>query len=216
MKYFKMYFSHNKCNFHGIRILEREIKCCQLADDTTIFVRDSSEVKNVNDCLNKFSLVSGLNLNKCELFPLKNGQSIDINGIPVKKVFTYLGIKICKDEKESGQLNFQHVLQKNRFNLWLMRDLSINGRIILSKTEGLLYPAISLDVHSNIIKEVDTIFFRFYLEKPISLHQKNDIFTVCNGGLNVLDFSTSNTILKNRWIKHYFQYKNKYNLVFNS
>ncbi len=173
MKYFKMYFSHKKYNFHGIRILEREIKCCQLADDTTIFVRDSSEVKNVNDCLNKFSLVSGLNLNKCELFPLKNGQSIDINGIPVKNVFTYLGIKICKDEKESGQLNFQHVLQKNknRFNLWLMRDLSINGRIILSKTEGLLYPAISLDVPSNIIKEVDTIF-----EKPISLHQKNFFF----------------------------------------
>jgi len=26
---------------------------------------------------------------------------------------------------------------------------------------------------------------------------------------NVLDFSTSNSILKNRWIKHYFQYKNK-------
>ncbi len=25
----------------------------------------------------------------------------------------------------------------------------------------------------------------------------------------MLDFSTSNTIVKNRWIKHYFQYKNK-------
>ncbi len=25
----------------------------------------------------------------------------------------------------------------------------------------------------------------------------------------MLDFSTSNTILKNRWIKHYFQYKNQ-------
>ncbi len=35
-----------------------------------------------------------------------------------------------------------------------MRDLSIKGRIILSKTEGLsrlLYPAISLDVPNNII-----------------------------------------------------------------
>ncbi len=104
----------NKYNFHGIRILEREIKCCQLADDTTIFVRDSLEVKNVIDCLNKFSLVSGLklNLNKCELFPLKNCQFIDINGIPVKNVVTYLGIKIYKDEKERGQLNFQSVLQK--------------------------------------------------------------------------------------------------------
>ncbi len=97
----------NKYHFHGIRILEREIKCCQLADDTTIFVRDSLEVKHVIDCLNKFSLVSGLklNLNKCELFPLKNGQFIDINGIPVKNVVTYLGIKICKDEKVSFIFN---------------------------------------------------------------------------------------------------------------
>ncbi len=63
----------NKYHFYGIRILEREIKCCRLADDITIFVGDSSEVKNVIDCLNKFSLVLGLkfNLNKCELFPLK-------------------------------------------------------------------------------------------------------------------------------------------------
>jgi len=75
-------------NFYGIKILEREIKCCQLADDTTIFVRDSLEIKRVIDCLNSFSLVSGLklNLNKCELFPLKNCELLDINGIPVKKV----------------------------------------------------------------------------------------------------------------------------------
>ncbi len=61
---------------------------------------------------------------------------------------------------------FQPVLQKNknRFNLWLMRDLSINGIIILSKTEGLsrlLYPAISLEVPNNIIKEVDKNLFNF-------------------------------------------------------
>ncbi len=112
-----MYFSHNKYNFHGIRILEREIKCCQLADDTTIFVRDSSEVKNVNDCLNKFSLVSGLNLNKCELFPLKNGQSIDINGIPVKNVFTYLEIKYVKMKRKAVSLIFNMCFKKIKIDL---------------------------------------------------------------------------------------------------
>ncbi len=45
---------------------------------------------------------------------LKNCQSIDINGIPVKNVFTYLGIEICKDEKESGQLNFQRASKKEK------------------------------------------------------------------------------------------------------
>ncbi len=40
----------------------------------------------------------------------------------------------------------------------------MNGRIILSKTEGLsrlLYPAISLEVPNNIIKEVDKNLFNF-------------------------------------------------------
>lgn len=60
-----------------------------------------------------------------------------------------------------------------------MRDLSMKGRILLSKTvclSCLVYPVISLEVPYNINKEVD--------------------------------LSTSNTILKNRRIKHYFQYKN--------
>ncbi len=88
----------------------------------------------------------------------------------------------------------------------------MNGRIILSKTEGvsrLLYPAISLEVTNNIIKEVDKNLFNF-IWRNRSHYIKKCILTnsVCNGGLNVLDFSTSNTTLKNRWI-NYFQYKNQ-------
>lgn len=55
-----------------------------------------------------------------------------------------------------------------------MRDFSINGRIILSKTECLsylLYPAISLEVPNNIIKEVDTKIFSILFGEidPITL-----------------------------------------------
>ncbi len=52
--------------------------------------------------------------------------------IPVQHVVTYLEIKICKDEKERGQLHFQPVLPKIKINvIWLMRDFSLNGIIIL-------------------------------------------------------------------------------------
>ncbi len=47
-------------NFHGIKLAEKEIKCCQLADNTTIFLRNENQVKKAIDCLNVFSIVSGL------------------------------------------------------------------------------------------------------------------------------------------------------------
>lgn len=43
--------------------MEKEIKCCQLADDTAIFLKDISQVKKVIECLNIFSRASGLSLN---------------------------------------------------------------------------------------------------------------------------------------------------------
>lgn len=33
--------------FQGIRIKDREIKCCQLADDTAIFLKDITQVKKL-------------------------------------------------------------------------------------------------------------------------------------------------------------------------
>ncbi len=45
-----------------------------------------------------------------------------------------------------------------------MRDLSLKGRILLSKAEGLsrlVYTAFALDVPQSVIKDVDTFLFKF-------------------------------------------------------
>ncbi len=51
----------------------------------------------------------------------------------------YLGIKISKNTDTMVNLNFIPVIEKMRmrYNSWLVRDLSIQGRILLSKAEGL-------------------------------------------------------------------------------
>ncbi len=49
-----------------------------------------------------------------------------------EKKTSYLGIKICKDQKERINLNYsplRKIIQK-KFNSWLMIDLSLNGRYI--------------------------------------------------------------------------------------
>ena len=144
-----------KYNFRGIKLDGEELKCCQLADDTTIFLQNEGEMEKVLQCLNVFSQVSGLRINikKCDLFPLKDKPAdlTEICEIPVKDVVSYLGIKICKNQEERAKLNFIPLLERmgKKFDSWLGRDLSLYGRVLLSKSEGLsrlIYGAMALDV----------------------------------------------------------------------
>lgn len=57
----------------------------------------------------------------------------------MKDVVLYLGIQICKDQKERATLNFDPLIQKmgKKFDSWLGQDLSLHGRVMLSKSKGL-------------------------------------------------------------------------------
>ncbi len=83
-----------------------------------------------------------------------------------------------------------------------MRDLSLNGRVLLSKSEGLS--------SQSIINERNKCIYNFiwknkhhYLNKKILCNPLNQ------GGLNVLDFEISNTIFKIKWIQNYIRSKDK-------
>ena len=209
----------NNNNFKGICIGGNEIKCSQLADDTTIFLQNEEQIPKAIECLQTFSDVSGLcvNIKKCELFSLKGNilEGTIFYGIPVKETVTYLGINICKNPQKRVELNFQPLVNKvkNRFNLWLARDLSIYGRILLSKGEGLsrfTYPAMVLDVPNKTLKDMDRNLLNFvwrhkrhYLKKDVLCNSTQE------GGLDMLNFGTSNTTLKIKWIRNYFLNQNK-------
>ncbi len=93
-----------------------------------------------------------------------------ICNIPVKDQVTYLGIVINKDQKTRSKLNFDPLIVKSqkKFNSWLQRDLSVRGRILLSKAEGLsrlTYAALSLEVDKGTLKKVDSMLKQVCLEK---------------------------------------------------
>lgn len=58
--------------------------------------------------------MSGLkmNLNKSILFPLKECDESEMNGIPVKNTVTYLGVVIDKNEKLGSNLNFDPIVEQ--------------------------------------------------------------------------------------------------------
>ncbi len=106
---------------------------------------------------------------------LKQCDLPSICGIPIKNEVTYLGIKIVKDEERRCELNFSPVIDKNQKNLnhWLLRGLSLRGRVLITKAEGisrLTYTALSLAVNDNICKTIDNMLSIFYGKtKPIIL-----------------------------------------------
>ena len=133
-----------------------------MADDTTLFLKDANQIPISINVIQSFSNASGLylNINKCELIAVKDCVTPSYYGIPVKEELTYLGITITKDQKSRGSLNFNPLIKKTqkKLNQWLQRDLSLKGRVLITKAEcisRLTYGALSLYLDSKISKEID-------------------------------------------------------------
>ncbi len=148
----------------GITVANKYILISQLADDTTLFLKDKSQIPVAIELIKCFSKASGLklNLDKCELLAIKTCSSPSLYSIPVKSQVTYLGVSICKDDKARCRLNFDPVVgkAKSKFNSWLQRDLSLRGRALVAKAEGIsrmTYPALSLHVDKSVCAEIDRI-----------------------------------------------------------
>ncbi len=77
-----------------------------------------------------------------------------------------MGITITRDSNQTIQTNLANNLlkAKNIINFWIQRDISIYGRIVLTKMELLsrfVYPASSQAIPPHLVKECNTAMFSF-------------------------------------------------------
>ncbi len=142
--------------------LEREVIISQLADDTTLFLKDERQISLAINIIDSFSKASGLclNIQKCELLAIKDSNKSSVHNIPVKEKMCYLGVLITKDQKERCNLNYHPLVDKTqkRFNQWLQRDLSLRDRVLLTKAEGLsrlIYVTQSVHLDPKLGKSVE-------------------------------------------------------------
>ncbi len=86
----------------------------QLADDTTLFLKNSDQVAVALGVIDAFSKASGLHLNifKCELLSIMDCTISSICNIPVKEKVVYLGIVITKNESTRCNDNFIQIVEK--------------------------------------------------------------------------------------------------------
>ena len=151
----------------GISIAKREVILTQLEDDTTLFLKNTSQVPIAIKTIELFSAASRLclNLKKSELLFLEESDSSQVCNIPIKDKITYLGIHIMKNE-ERCCVNFNLISDKTKkkLNQWLQRDLSLKGRVLLTKAESLshlTYAAIPLFVNKKLCNSIDKLLFNF-------------------------------------------------------
>ncbi|MGL5973487.1 MAG: reverse transcriptase domain-containing protein [Oscillospiraceae bacterium] len=93
----------------GIKIVEKTLIISQLADDTSLFLRDESQIPVALSILDLFSKASGLVVNpkKSEILFVHDTDKTLVCGISVKKCVKYLGVDICKSTSDRLQNNFQ-------------------------------------------------------------------------------------------------------------
>lgn len=88
---------------------------------------------------------------------------------------------------------------------WLQRDLSLYGRVLLSKAEGLsrfVYPSLSLYVNDCTIKGVNKLLFDF-IWKNRSHKLKKAVISSCrsDGGLEAINFHNTIYTFKINWLR---------------
>lgn len=206
----------NDLNLQGIKIFDKEFKISQFADDTAIFLKDKSMVDIALKLINTFSVASGLslNINKCVLLPIHSCPESSIASINVQTEVKYLGLTISKSVRRIEEINIEKRIAEMKKSLshWLTRDLTVFGRVILSKADGvskLIYPCHSLFISDRNIRKANSIIFQFlWRNKTHYLKRSQLVKEYINGGLKALDFEALIGSFRIKWLKTFFAYSN--------
>ena len=186
------------------------IQLTQLADDTTIFLKNENAVINCLKTIKEFGKFSGLklNLDKTEGLWLGQGENRNDNlgGLNWKNTcIKALGVHFGYNKHQIEELNWKNKIDKIKkiLNRWKYRDLTFHGRILIIKTLALsqvVYLVSSLCVPSWVINELNKEFFSFVWKyKRDKICRKVLINDIDNGGMGMIDFKAFCLATKAVW-----------------
>ena len=190
----------NNKDLNGIIINKEEFKISQLADDTTLYLASIFSLKNLLLLLEKFSVCSGLCMNKdkIEIIPL-NIQNVDKYKLGIswqKGNFKMLGIWFSSNEDEMIQLNLNDKIEgiKNTIAAWSNMHSTMFGKIIVLKTmvlSQILNVCSTVYIPEYFIKQIDKLFLQFVWGQGKRTKVKREVIINSKtlGGAKMIDFS---------------------------
>ena len=196
----------------GLTINNFTYKISQLADDTTLFIKDQSSLKYAFDLIERFGFCSGLKLNKSktELIALDDNIKRDKNLHVTwnNGPFKTLGVWFTNSEEETYNLNFRDKLPKLRqiLSIWSGQSLSLKGKITIIKNlviSKIINTCSMMYIPINFIKEVDKLVFTFLWGegKRPKVRKSVIVNDYSSGGLKMVDFLNTIKSLKAVWVQ---------------
>ena len=189
----------------------KNIKIVQYADDATLFVRNSYELKEAIQSFELFGKVAGtkLNISKCEGLWLGSSKNRQQNcklynmRWPTDPI-RYLGIYIGHDVEACYKLNFDMKLLQmyEILEQAQKRILTLFGKVCIIKSVALskiIYVATCVTIPDNVIKEIDKRIFNFLWSKRDRIKRKSVINSLECGGLSMVDTRSQVSAVKASW-----------------
>ena len=184
----------------------------QLADDTTLFLRDENSLSEALNTISTFSLYSGLRLNKEKSEAFWIGKDKENTRKPCKLKWTNgsvkcLGIFCNTDVDLAVNQNYEYRIDKLKtvLNIWSQRNLSLKGKVAVLRSIALpqlLYVTSVLYTPNWVIETVDRMMFDFLWSKKKHFVSKAVVISeIENGGIKMPHFESMVKALKCRWIK---------------
>ena len=215
----------------------RPVKIRQFADDTTLFLRDQIDFREILSKIKQFALFSGLELNKKKSMAMimenKESEKYKIHDIQVVNQVKILGVHLSNLKQPSDiEENYSKKIEQleKLCKLWSKRKLSIIGKIIIIKTFGIsLFTHLinSIGIDKANITRINQIIFRFIWNnsnpntRTIEKVKRN---TLCNskeaGGLNMIDLFNFQAGFYLKWAelilnKDQYEWKKAAKILFN-
>jgi len=199
-------------DIHGIKIGKMSFKITQLADDTTLFLKDINSLENALGMLKIFRSISGLKLNETKTEILQIGTPLTSNyslfDLKWKKERIYsLGTWFYKDMNKSIIETYECRLNlvRNTLNSWRHRNLTWIGKITVIKTlciAKINYAISSMETPQWFIDQINVLFEDFLWNgKPPRVKKEVMYNDYEYGGLRMTCLQHYISAQKVNWIK---------------
>ena len=196
---------------------EKIIKTILYADDVSLFLKNREDLRIVFNLLDNFKHISNLLVNRHKSEAMWLGLNIynapagfGIRWVSEVKILgVYFSNKIAAScIKKNWEFRIQ--IAKNIIAQWERRNLSIFGKICIIKTflaSQFIYIMKALVVPDNILKEINTLLFRFLWRKRDcnkkayeKVKRKVMINEIDKGGLNMIDVKIMQHSFQCEWL----------------
>ena len=191
---------------------KRSLKITQLADDTTLFLKNINEILPALKHIDEFGKHSGLrlNINKTNGLLIGRSKALQDNIIDnikleshVKALGTYFGV----DKAACDKLNWENKIDacQKLLNTWSCRKLTFYGKITIIKTlflPKIAYLTQSISTPKSVIDKLNTMMFKFlWSNKSEKIKRNTLIGPKHQGGLDMPDLLTYVKTLRLKWVK---------------